>query len=174
MFSGSPLAHAMVGLALSVATAFPAAAQGNPFVPASAASKAAVEKIVEEKLKRWEERIKTVEERTEKPAFGDPNGAAGPGQMPGTFPGVGAMGSAVPGGMMPPMMIGAAGLPGGEGPQEPAPPSDPIEAARADGVRFVGCINGVHKFVRKTGERMTFSKSDISKAVASGVLPECR
>lgn len=49
-----------------------------------------------------------------------------------------------------------------------------VEEARAEGVRFIGCINGTPKFTRKSGERVTFSKADLADAVEAGFLPECR
>src|SRR3546814_12154934 len=72
-------------------------------------------------------------------------------------------GAAVPGGMTPP---GAMGMPGGSpmGPGVPGapgvpgdyaiePPKGAVDAALSNGARFLGCINGQQKFVKRSGER---------------------
>ena len=166
MFVGSPKAFAVAGLALAVAVAPPASAQSNPFVPASAVSKANVEKIVDERLRAMEDRI--IESVTSASAANPPVAGA---PMGPPAPGAPINGAAVPGGMMPP-----GALPGQPGAElaPPEPPKGPVEAARDNGVRFIGCINGAPKFARESGERVTFSEDEVSEAVKSGFLPKCR
>ena len=106
------------------------------------------------------------------------NGAPG---TPGSPVGAGAPGGAIvpPSagnyGPVTPIDPGAAGMAGAPvmmGPVEA--PKSPVEQAQDSGARFIGCINGVPKFVTRTGLRITFKDSEIKEAVKDGVLPACR
>ena len=55
-----------------------------------------------------------------------------------------------------------------------APQVSDIQQQRQSGTRFLGCINGTHKFMKTTGERVTFSPAQINRAVKDGELPACR
>lgn len=161
MLLGSRVLGGAIALVFVGCSAVPASAQGNPFVPSSGASKAEVEKIVDSKLGEMERRL-TAQIKGGKPgepqAYGAPAGAAGPlnptgamnypGAVPGALPGQGAMVAEVK--------------------------LNPVEEARTKGVRFLGCINGTPKFVRTSGERVSFTKDQISQAIKDGVLPTCR
>ena len=135
-------------------------AQSNPFKPASAASKAEVEKIIDGKLKEVESRLTAAVKSAN-----------------ATGPGVAAGAANAPGGPLAPGAPGAGinypgDVPGASG--TAVEPVDPIEAARKDGARFIGCINGAPKFVQKSGERLIFTKSQINAAIKDGILPACR
>lgn len=171
MIAWSPKAVAVAGMALATALAVPAYAQSNPFVPSSPLTKQQAERMMEERMRRLEDRLAAAEKAkpAEQPAAGAPGAPAGAPVPPGPN------GSAVPGGMTPPVMPGQP-MPGGS-PLDGAPqvgPSDPIDSARQNGVRFLGCINGVPKFVRASGERVVFTRKEIRDAVRAGYLPECR
>lgn len=169
MFVRSASALAMAGMAFAMFAAPAAFAQSNPFIPASPASKADVERMLEEKMAGIRDEIAKL--KAEAPASAAPGAPGVPG-APGALPN----GAAVPGGMSPP-----AGLPGGSplgtgvpGEYAMEPPKGAIEAARANGVRFLGCINGQQKFVRNSGERVSFTAKEIREAVKAGFVPECR
>lgn len=163
----------LTGLAVSA----PASAQRNPFMPNSGASKAEVESIIDARLKALEERItKTVK--------ASPTATAGaPGTpIPGT-PTAGTPGSPIPGtagpltpGAAAPGTIAPYGSPNGAtGMAGPAVPQGAVAEARSADVRFIGCINGTPKFMKKTtGERVVFTTREINEAVKSGILPACR
>lgn len=162
----------LTGLAVSA----PASAQRNPFMPNSGASKAEVESIIDARLKALEERItKTVKSTPTTAAPGTP--------IPGT-PASGTPGSPIPGTTAGPLSPGAAapgsiapyGSPSGaSGMAGPAVPQGAVAEARSADVRFIGCINGAPKFMKKTtGERVVFTTREINEAVKSGILPACR
>lgn len=158
-----------------------ALAQSNPFVPASQAQRADVERIVDAKIKEAEARIVAAVKAS--------GAKAGTSAVPGT-PGApvvpGAPGAPVSGAG--PLAPGVAGSPGapGAGPSYPpvggvgapgmiqAPQQGAVQEARASGTRFLGCINGTHKFMKSTGERVTFPAAQINRAVKDGDLPACR
>lgn len=178
MFVGSPKALTVAGMALAVVFASPAQAQSNPFLPASAASKANVEKIVEEKMRALEERLNASMKKANE--AGAPNGLPGGPAVPGAIPN-GPSGANVPGGMTPPGMMPPGALPHGipgapDGmPLAPVePPKGVVEAAIDDGMRFVGCINGVPKFSKRNGQRLVFKQADINDAIKTGLIPACR
>jgi hypothetical protein len=158
-----------------------ASAQSNPFLPASAASRAEIERIVDEKLKSVEARVTAAIKSATPASVPGAAGAAGaPGALPGSPGSPLTPGSAIPGAALPGAPGGVQNYgppPGNGGGQMMAPVEqmDPIEQARSSGTKFLGCINGVPKFVRsQTGERVTFSASDINRAIKSGSLPACR
>ncbi len=171
MYIGSPKAIAMAGVAL-FAAAQPLTVQANPFLPASGASKAEVEKIVEAKVKAMaaEGAIGGGASGAAPPVIGAPGvpgapGARGPG-VPGPGEPVGVMtGAGVPGGMMPPGAFGEDGF---------QVPLGAVAEKLEKGARFIGCINGVPKFALQNGTRLTFTKDELSKGVEAGVIPACR
>lgn len=170
MIVGSPKAYAMAGMALTMLHGSSAWAQSNPFVPASAVSRANVEKIVDARIQALEERL---------------NASASNDGLPSGAPGADLNGALVPGGMMPPGALpGAPGMqpmpgavPGEDGIVEIVPieePKGPVDLAMKNGGRLVGCINGKHMLLHKSGRRLVFSKAELSEAVKEGVLSECR
>jgi hypothetical protein len=160
----------------SCALASQAFAQNNPFVPSSQANNAAIEKIVEAKMKAAEERVLNAIKASNKNA---PAGAAA-----GTPGAPGAPGAPV--GAAGPLTPGAPGAPGagpayppvggvpGAAPAMPVEPTYLVQKARDDGTRFLGCINGQHKFMKASGERVAFPAVEINRAIKAGVLPACR
>jgi hypothetical protein len=153
----------------------PVSAQSNPFIPASPVSKADVQRMLDERLASIRDEMAKNKADAAPTAPGMPGAPGAPG-MPS--------GAAVPGGMTPP---GAPGIPGGSpmGPGIPGapgvpgdysiePPKGAVEAALSNGARFLGCINGQQKFVKRSGERVAFTAKEIREAVSSGVAPACR
>jgi hypothetical protein len=175
MFARTPKALAVAGMAAAMILAAPAYAQSNPFVPAAGASKAEVERMLNERLKVLEERLA----KAEKGGSAAPAPSVPGGPVPGV-PG----GPAAPGGIDPmgpptgsPMAPGAPGAPMVPGAPMAGPleaPKGAVESARSNGVRFLGCINGQPKFVRTSGERVSFTTKEISDAVKAGFVPACR
>ena len=53
-------------------------------------------------------------------------------------------------------------------------PRGAVGDARSKGTKFLGCINGSHKFKGANGERVTFPDAQINRAVKDGDLPACR
>jgi hypothetical protein len=164
----------LVGLAVST----PASAQRNPFMPNGGASKAEVERIIDERLKSLEDRLS--KSKAAAPAAGTPGtpipGAAG-------TPTASGPGSPIPGSPAAGPLSPGAGAPGGIAPYGspngasgmPSAPQGAVAEARSADVRFLGCINGAPKFVKKTtGERVVFTTREINDAVKSGTLPACR
>lgn len=176
MFVGSPRRLAAAAMVVAASYAGPGLAQSNPFVPDSAMSRSGIERLLEEKLEAMRADISQLQ--AEQSASPPVVGPAGPPGMPGApVPGAGMSGVGVDGGMMPPGAYGpemAAGNFPPDGMLANAKDMGPVEEARAGGVRFIGCINGTPKFTRASGERVTFSKADLSEAVEAGLLPECR
>ena len=173
LLGGSAL---LVGLVCSA----PASAQRNPFMPNNGASTADVERIIDARLKSLEERLSKTKTTAPVGAPGTPiPGASG-------TPASGTPGSPVPGS---PSVGGAgplnpgAGAPGGIAPYGspngasgmPSVPQGAVAEKRSSDVRFLGCINGTPKFVKKTtGERVVFTTREINDAVKAGDLPACR
>ncbi len=135
---------------------------------------------------------------TPAPTTGIP-GASIPSSGPGApIPGTPAAGSPLqpgaPGGIAPYGAPGVSGMPGvpaadtfsskiagtyGVSPdmvKQLMPGIDnPIFIRSQVDVRFIGCINGVPKFVsRQTGQRVVFSTRDVTDAQKTGVVPTCR
>ena len=163
-----------------------AQAQTNPFIPQSAASRAEIERIVEQKMKELEARVvesaKTAASNAVPSSGGDavsgapgapvPAGAGVPG-APSAPPVAGPLNPAGP--TYPPVgaVPGAAGdplTPAGVPAAPVSPPGGAVEQSRA---RFLGCINGTHKFTSQRG-RVTFTQAEINRAIKDGVLPPCR
>lgn len=165
-------AAVLAGLAVSM----PASAQRNPFMPSAGPSAADVERIVDGRLKALEERVLKAA-KAAAPAPSTPSTA-----IPGS-PTTGSPGSPIPGapgpltpGASAPGTIAPYGSPNG-GPivSGPAVPMGAVAEARAADVRFIGCINGAPKFMRKTtGERVVFTTRELNDAVKAGILPACR
>mgnify|MGYP000732909692 CR=1 FL=1 len=111
-------------------------------------SQADIDKAIDERLKKQQ------------------GGTAAPGSplAPGAAAGVAPYGA--------PGAPGAAGVPGVPG--EAAVPLDPVAAALAEGARFVGCVNGKHYFMRKTGGRLIFAAPVLRKAIRERIVPACR
>jgi len=178
------------------AAAVPASAQDNPFVPSNGGSRADMERI-EARLKAMEARIAAA--ASAKPSVataGVPGAPGSPTSGPGSpIPGSPASGSPLtpgaPGGIAP------YGAPGGGMAQVdpfvtaqgqrynvspdrvkdivPGMDSPVYVRTQANEIRFLGCINGVPKFVsRQTGQRVVFSTREINEAQKTGVLPTCR
>lgn len=175
----------LAGAVLAAGLGLPMAAhaQSNPFVPQSAASRAEIERIVDEKIKAAEARVlasmKTAAAKGGTSAApGTPGAPVSPGS-PGApvTPGATGPGPLSPGGAgtagpnYPP--VGGVGGVNGMG-VAAAPQQSEIAQARTGGTRFLGCINGTHKFMKQTGERVTFSQAQINRAVKDGDLPACR
>src|SRR3546814_4919097 len=78
----------------------------------------------------------------------------------------------MPGGS--PMGPGVPGAPGVPGDYAIEPPKGAVDAALSNGARFLGCINGQQKFVKRSGERVAFTAKEIRDAVSAGVAPACR
>lgn len=159
-----------------------ASAQSNPFVPASQAQRADIERIVDERMKSSEARLMAAIAKagTAKGAAATVPGAPG---LPGStaasgVPGspIGGAGPMTPGGAGPsyPPVGSMGGSIGGGMPGMQAPQVSDIQQQRQSGTRFLGCINGTHKFMKTTGERVTFSPAQINRAVKDGELPACR
>src|SRR3546814_3357082 len=72
----------------------------------------------------------------------------------------GAMG--MPGGS--PMGPGVPGAPGVPGDYAIEPPKGAVDAALSNGARFLGCINGQQKFVKRSGERVAFTAKEIRRS----------
>lgn len=164
MLVRSPTALAMAGMVSAILFAPPLYAQSNPFIPASPASKADVERMLDERMAGIRDEIAKLKSDAPASAPGTPGG-------PGAMPNGGAVGGAM--GPPDPLM----GSPLGAGPQAALPIEEPkgaVEAARGNGVRFLGCINGQQKFVRNSGERVAFTAKEIREAVKAGFVPECR
>ena len=141
-----------------------AQAQTNPFIPQSAASRAEIERVVDQKLKEAEERILS----QVKSAAGAPTGDGAPGApVPGGAVAPGAPGPLNPAG---PNYPPVSGVPGDPSAAPMTPPGGAVEQSRA---RFLGCINGTHKFTSARG-RVTFTQAEINRAIKDGVLPPCR
>jgi hypothetical protein len=189
--------HLLGAILLSAASlaATSAAAQDNPFVPSNGASTADIERIIDARMKAAEAKM-TALIAASKPAGGAPAGGATPGGPGSPIPGSpGAIGTPLaPGG------ISSYGSPGGG--QMQMQTVDPMAMAQgqrynvspehvrdivpgmdnpvfvrqqAGDIRFLGCINGVPKFVSKqTGQRASFSARDITEAQKTGVVPVCR
>jgi len=154
-----------------------AQSRSNPFVPASQAQRADIERIVDARIKEAEARVlAAVKAQAGKGATSAIPGAAG---VPGAPVSPGAPGAPVSG--TGPLTPGAAGpsyppvggAVGGVGVVQ-APQQSEIQTQRQAGTRFLGCINGTHKFMKTTGERVTFSPAQINRAVKDGELPACR
>lgn len=155
-----------------------AQAQTNPFIPQSAASRAEIERVVDQKLKEAEERI-----LSQMKSAASASGATGDGAPGAPVPG----GTAVPGAPVMPDMAGSpgplnpagpnyppvAGVPGDPNAQGIAPTTPPGGAVEQSNARFLGCINGTHKFTSARG-RVTFTQAEINRAVKDGILPPCR
>lgn len=176
MLVRSPSALAMAGMVSAILFAPPVFAQSNPFIPASPVSKAEVNRMLDERLASIREEMAKSKADAAPVAPGTPGAPGVPGGMPS--------GAAVPGGMTPP---GAPGVPGGSpmgpgipgGPGVPGdyqlePPKGAVDAALSNGARFLGCINGQQKFVKRSGERVAFTAKEIREAVSAGVAPACR
>src|SRR3546814_5218 len=172
MLVRSPSALALAGMVGAILFAPPVSAQSNPFIPASPVSKADVQRMLDERLASIRDEMAKSKADAAPTAPGTP-GAPG---MPS--------GAAVPGGMTPP---GAMGMPGGSpmGPGVPGapgvpgdyaiePPKGAVDVALSNGARFLGCINGQQKFVKRSGERVAFTAKEIREAVSAGVAPACR
>ena len=166
-------------LAAAVGASVPAQAQRNPFVPGSGASKQEVERIVDERMKAMEARIEASSRTTAvKTGPGVPGAPGAPG-VPTSGPGSPVPGSPVggpltPGSSVAPGAIAPYGAPGGAMGTMGAP-QGAIASARSSDVRFLGCINGQPKFVRKgSGERVVFTTREINDATKAGILPACR
>lgn len=164
MLFGSRFLGGAVVLAASLIGSSGALAQSNPFLPSAGTSKADVEKIIDSKLGEMERRI-TSQIKSTKPDDAVAGPAGAPGVVGPLTPGAGAAGINYPG-----VVPGGAGV----APALIEPPKGPIEEARGSGVRFLGCINGAPKFVKNTGERVSFTKAQITQAIKDGVLPSCR
>lgn len=178
------------------AAAVPASAQDNPFVPSNGTSRADMERI-EARLKAMEARIAAAASSKPSTTAGIPGVPGGPTQGPGApIPGSPAAGGTplspgAPGGIAP------YGAPGGSmatvdpfvtaqgqrynvSPERvkdivPGMDSPVYVRTQANEIRFLGCINGVPKFVsRQTGQRVVFSTREINEAQKTGVLPTCR
>lgn len=174
------------------AAALPASAQENPFVPSSGTSRADMERI-EARFKAMEARIAA--SASSKPATAVPGAPVLPG-TPGAPIQGGTAGFGTPLSPGAPGSIAPYGAPGG------MPQVDPLITAQgqrynvspdrvkdivpgidspvyvrtmANEIRFLGCINGVPKFVnRQNGQRVVFSTREINEAQKTGVLPTCR
>lgn len=153
-----------------------AQAQTNPFIPQSAASRVEIERVVDQKLKEAEERILSQVKSTAGAPAGDaapgapvPGGAVAPGapEAPGAPGAPGAAGPLNPAG---PNYPPVSGVPGDPSAAPMTPPGGAVEQSRA---RFLGCINGTHKFTSARG-RVTFTQAEINRAIKDGVLPPCR
>lgn len=168
-------------------------AQANPFVPSSGASKSQIERIVDDRIRQAEERITAKAKASA--ATPTPGAVGAPGKPGAVAGGVGVPGGPLtPGaGVAAPGSIAPYGAPGGTDAwsskvaqeygispdmvRSVVPGMDsPVYIQQASGrVRFLGCINGVPKFVdRKSGQRITFTAKEINEAVKSGALPGCR
>ena len=164
---------------MSIGFGSAAQAQTNPFIPQSAASRAEIERVVEQKLKEVEDRILSQAKAAAQGSVpGAPDGAVPGAPVPGgAVPGTpgtpgapGAPGPLNPAGPnYPPLTAGAAGDPMAPG-GAMTPPGGAVEQSRA---RFLGCINGTHKFTSQRG-RVTFTEAEINRAIKDGVLPPCR
>src|SRR3546814_9073755 len=60
-----------------------------------------------------------------------------------------------------PMGPGVPGAPGVPGDYAIEPPKGAVDAALSNGARFLGCINGQQKFVKRSGERVAFTAKEI-------------
>lgn len=158
----------------SFALASQAFAQNNPFIPSSQANNAAIERIVEAKMKAAEERVLNAIKANNKNAPAGAAAAGTPGAPggPGAPVGAGPLTPGAPGAG--PTYPPVAGAVPGAAPAMPAEPTYLVQKARDDGTRFLGCINGQHKFMKATGERVAFPAVEINRAIKAGVLPACR
>ena len=73
-----------------------------------------------------------------------------------------------------PGVLGMAGAVPGAVPGIAMMPVGPVQTALAAGARFVGCLNGKHYFLAKSGLQLSFKARDISSAVREGAVPPCR
>ena len=172
-------------LAAAIGASAPAYAQRNPFVPGSGASKQEVERIVDERMRAMEARLEAASRTTTgKPGSPVPGGPLVPG-VPGApasgpgspIPGGPAGGPLTPGSSVAPGAIAPYGSPNGMavGGMGMGATQGAIASARSSDVRFLGCINGQPKFVRKgSGERVVFTTREINDATKAGILPACR
>lgn len=174
--------------------AVPASAQDNPFVPSRGMSSADMDRI-EARFKAMEARIASSAKAPASATPGVPGAPTSPSSGPGSpIPGSAAgspLVSGAPGGIAP------YGAPGGgmmqvdpfmtsQGQRYNVSPDrvkdivpgidSPVYVrTQANEIRFLGCINGVPKFVsRQTGQRVVFSTREINEAQKTGVLPTCR
>lgn len=156
-----------------------AQSRANPFVPASQAQRADIERIVDAKVKEAEARVMAaLKANAGKGATSAVPGAASvpgapvsPGAAGVPTTGTGPLSPGTAGPSYPPVSgVPGAGPVGGV----QAPQQSEIQTQRQAGTRFLGCINGTHKFMKTTGERVTFSPAQINRAVKDGELPACR
>lgn len=138
-------------------------AQTNPFVPQQKIDPAELNKAIDARLK-----AQRPKDASATPS-GAPSGAPGSPLMPGGAPGQIAPYGAPSG----PMVPGAPGtMPGVSGVS--LMPIGPVQTALAAGARFVGCLNGKHFFIAKSGLQLTFKSRDVTNAVREGAVPSCR